>query len=157
MHQYLVNKGNMYGDQPPAQVKQMNVSGQQVDPRMLERAYDELSRMQQTPMSSNDGVTITIGVEQGPPVTAGNYTDAYTQQGQDFSRSVLGQAEIGAMQDAADPQQPGKFVKARSADILSQALMGARDPNSVGQQGYYDVAGIAAESRRRREGRGGCG
>ena len=59
--------------QPPATVNQMAPLPEMPDPRMMEQAARELQMMQQSPMSNNDGVTITINIEPNSSQSNGQY------------------------------------------------------------------------------------
>ena len=124
------------GPQPQPTVKHMQVPPEQMDPRLIERAARELQMMQQAPMSSNDGVNITVSVNEQPIIGIG-VTPASEQHAQEFSRSGLGQ-QLSTSMELAPSAEAGDYVKKRSADILSQALMHAQDPNMFGG-GYYDI------------------
>ena len=132
---YITNQGNYYGGQPPATVKQMAPAPQPIDPRMLAAALQQMGAMQQTPMSGNDGVNITISIEPQGEVTATNYVDAYAQQAEDFSRSDLGQRLTHGYEDGFNAEH--EPIRKRATEILSDHL-GFRDQNQVGDQGFYD-------------------
>lgn len=122
--------------QPPAQVKQMAPMQEQMDPRLVDRAARELQMRHQQPMSAEDGVNITISVNDQPVVGIG-VQPASEQQAQQFSRTPLGRQLSSSMQIAPGPEA-GEYVKKRSADILSEVLANATDPNLYGG-GYYDI------------------
>ena len=82
------------------------------------------------------GVNITVEVNQ-QPIMGINVTPASEQQAQDFSRSNLGRQLSSSMEIAPAPEA-GEYVKKRSADILSEVLANATDPNLYGG-GYYDI------------------
>ena len=106
-----------------------------VNPKHVQEMMRQMAASQVPPMSSTDGVNITISIEPAE-MAAQNYVDSYLQQGQNFSRSDLGR-------DLFQPYEEGfseehKPIRKRAADILSNHL-GFRNPDNVGPQGYYDA------------------
>ena len=144
---YITNRGNFYGDQPPATVKQMAPAPQPVDPRMLAAAMQQMGAMQQAPMSTGDGVSITITIDpHDNDVHANNYVDAYQQQADNFSRSDLGQRLSHGYEDGFnEDHQP---IRKRAAEILSDHL-GFRPQDQVGDPGFFDPGSNRMYRRRR--------
>ena len=135
---YITNQGNFYGDQPPATVKQMAPVPQPVDPRMLAAAMQQMGAMQQTPMSGTDGVNITITIDpHNNDVMADNYVDAYAQQGENFSKSDLGQRLTHGYEDSFNAEH--EPIRKRATEILSDHL-GFRPQDAVGDAGFFDPA-----------------
>ena len=97
-------------------------------------------------MSGTDGINITISVEPNQqPVYAENYVDPYLQQGQDFSRSDLGQRLTHGYEDGFNAEH--EPIRKRATEILSDHL-GFRPQDQVGDPGFYDP-GMRRIHRRR--------
>ena len=97
-------------------------------------------------MSGTDGINITISVEPNQqPVYAENYVDPYLQQGQDFSRSDLGQRLTHGYEDGFNAEH--EPIRKRATEILSDHL-GFRPQDQVGDAGFYDP-GMRRIHRRR--------
>ena len=122
------------GQQPPAQIKQMPPAPVPVNPKHVQEMMRQMAASQVPPMSSTDGVNITISIEPAE-MAAQNYVDSYMQQGQDFSRSDLGKALFQPYEEGFSEEH--KPIRKRASDILSKHL-GFRNPEEVGMEGYYD-------------------
>lgn len=111
MHNYIPKCSS---SQPPATIKQMAPAAQQVDPRAMEQMMRELQQSQMTPMSSQDGVSITINIQPNKVSQSGR-----------FNGSSLDRELDQQMMESAEAIQRGDFVLKRSHDLLSQTLNNA--------------------------------
>jgi len=91
-----------YG-QPPATVNQM-APIQEVNPRLLEAALQQLQRQQQTPMSQTNGISIINALSTAPIHAAAIPQDMINQR---------------AMQDSLNQQD---LIAQRAADVLRSQL-----------------------------------
>ena len=87
MHQYI---SKCSANQPAAYVKEMGPAPVPINPKLMKQAIREAQQMNQPPMSTNDGVTITINISpSGAPEEAGEYI---RERSQDIlSRAFLNQ------------------------------------------------------------------
>ena len=134
---YIMKNGGSCGSgkQPPATVKQMAPLPAPMNPKHVEEMMRQMSASQVPPMSSSDGVSITISIDPNGGQAAHNYVDSYSQQGQEFSRSELGKALFQPYEEGFSEDH--KPIRKRASDILSNHL-GFRNPEEVGMEGFYE-------------------
>ena len=84
MHNYIAKCSK---PQPPAVIKQMPPAMEMPNPKLVDRAVREMQMMQQPPMSTTDGVNITITIS---PADGEQYVQ---QRSQDILSQVLMNAQ----------------------------------------------------------------
>ena len=130
MQNYIVNNADGYLPQPMPTVKQMPpTQAGAIDPKMLQAAMEQIAMQRQQPMSSGDGVTITIQIEPDASSPVNMQTDAYMQQGDAFAESQMGRSIMERNAGVEIPDR-SKIVHKRATDLMSQALNGFTMPDT---------------------------
>ena len=97
---------------PPAQ--------EQIDPRLMARALEELRHGSMPPMSSGDSITITITPDEAP-IYASNYEDPRLMQQAAYNDDLM-QHQRTPYQSAAQDELANALIRERAAEILSYAM-----------------------------------
>ena len=120
MHEYIAHIPNDPRLQSQPKVNHMPPIQEQVDPRLMARALEEIRRSSQAPMSAGDSVMITI-TPQDTPVYASNYSDPSSQQVDAFGKAII-QATPNPYQSAAQDEMMNALIRERTAEILQYAM-----------------------------------
>lgn len=104
-------------DQSPAYVKHMQPPVEEINPRLLEEAINQIQMMRQSPMSNTDSITITIEARPEPSYSM-NSVEQSMQNADAYGEHLMRQRE----QD---------LIAQRAGAILQNKL-------GVSQDGSYD-------------------
>ena len=119
MHDYMRNRDNDRSSVQP-KVKHMPPAQEQVDPRLMAMALEELKRGSMPPMSSGDSVTITITPEDAP-IYASNYEDPRMQQQSAYNDALM-QHQRTPYQAVMQDEMANALIRERAAEILQYAM-----------------------------------